>query len=196
MKVQKFENNNYVIRIEPGEPLMAKLAEFARNEQIGFAWVSVIGGGFKKIKYAFSVGFNTGYIIKDVDGGDQGFELLSAEGCIAWDDNDLSKPAVHLHASFIDNKLEKSFGGHLMEVEVVGLTAEVKLTILSSKEKITRRLVPEVNVPLLNLPDYSPSQDKTSKPDEQGGGQQGQSEEIEKLKKELAEAKKKKSRIT
>jgi predicted DNA-binding protein with PD1-like motif len=37
MKVQKFRDQYYIIRIEPGEPLMAKLTEFVRSEKIGFA---------------------------------------------------------------------------------------------------------------------------------------------------------------
>ena len=113
--------------------------------------INIIGGGFEKVKHAFSVGFNTGYEpIKEVDGP---LELLNAEGCIAWDHDDPSKPAVHLHATFIDKEMERTFGGHLVEAEVVGLTAEVLVTVLS-QEKITRKLVESVNVKLLDLPKY------------------------------------------
>jgi predicted DNA-binding protein with PD1-like motif len=37
MLVEKLENNQYIIRIEPGESLVAKLEEFTRDMQIGFA---------------------------------------------------------------------------------------------------------------------------------------------------------------
>jgi hypothetical protein len=82
-------------------------------------------------------------------------ELLNAEGYVGWDHDDQSKPAVHLHATFIDNELEKAFGGHLLAAEVVGLTAEIKVTVLSSQKKITRKLDERVKVKLLNLPPYS-----------------------------------------
>jgi len=36
---------------------------------------------------------------------------------------------VHLHATFIDEEMERAFGGHLMEAEVVGLTAEILVTV-------------------------------------------------------------------
>jgi len=49
--------------------------------------------------------------------------------------------------------MERAFGGHLMEAEVVGLTAEVLVTVLS-QEKITRKLDDRVNVKLLDLPKY------------------------------------------
>jgi len=49
--------------------------------------------------------------------------------------------------------MERAFGGHLMEAEMVGLTAEVLVNVLS-QEKITRKLVKDVNVKLLNLPKY------------------------------------------
>ena len=151
MQIKKLNNNQYIVRIEPKESLMAQLAEFARDTQIGFAWINAIGGGFKKVKYAFSVGFDTGYEpIKEVDGP---LELLNAEGCIAWDHDDLSKPMVHLHATFIDEEMERAFGGHLMEAEVVGLTAEILVTVWS-QEKITRKLDKRVNVKLLDLPTY------------------------------------------
>ena len=176
----------YVIRIEPKEALMASLEKFARDTQIGFAWVEVIGGGFENVKYAFSVGFKAGYEpIKEHKGSS---ELLTAKGCIAWDHNDLSQPRVHLHATFSDSELKETFGGHLMEAEFVGLTAEIRLDVLSW-EKITRKLDERVNVPLLNLPDYSSDEGQTTNP---GGTGQGQSkEEVENLKKELGEAKKK-----
>ena len=114
------------------------------------------------MKYAFSVGFDTGYIIKDAEGP---LELLNAIGCIAWDHDDQSKPAVHLHGTFIDKELEKAFGGYLMEAKVIGLTIEVKVEVLS-QEKITRKLDERVNVKLLNLPPYSaqisPSQNNSN----------------------------------
>jgi predicted DNA-binding protein with PD1-like motif len=104
------------------------------------------------VKYAFSVGFNTGYEpIKKVEGP---LELLNAIGCIAWDHDDLSKPMVHLHGTFIDQEMERAFGGHLLEANVVGLTIEIKVEVLS-QEKITRKLDDRVNVKLLNLPAYS-----------------------------------------
>ena len=161
MQIKKLENC-YIIRIEPGELFMANLEKFARDTQIGFGWVSSIGGGLKEVKYAFSVGFKTGYIIKDTEGP---LELLNAVGCIAWDHDDPSQPAVHLHGTFIDQELEKAFGGHLLEAKVVGLTIEVKVEVLS-QEKITRKLDERVNVKLLNLPPYStqisPSQNNSN----------------------------------
>ncbi|CAH1756017.1 14093_t:CDS:2 [Entrophospora sp. SA101] len=122
----------------------------------------------KAIKYAFSVGFETGYIEKKAEGP---LELLNADGCLAWDHADPTQPAVHLHATFIDNELEKAFGGHLIEAQSVGLTAEIKVVVLS-KEKITRKLDERVNVKLLNLPPYSaekyeePQPNNTNKPEE------------------------------
>ncbi|CAJ0830376.1 1843_t:CDS:2 [Entrophospora sp. SA101] len=98
-------------------------------------------------------------------------ELLNADGCLAWDHADPTQPAVHLHATFIDNELEKAFGGHLIEAQSVGLTAEIKVVVLS-KEKITRKLDERVNVKLLNLPPYSaekyeePQPNNTNKPEE------------------------------
>src|SRR2546421_13115912 len=49
--------------------------------------------------------------------------------------------------------MERAFGGNLMEAKVVGLTAEVLVTVLS-QEKISRKLDGRVNVKLLDLPKY------------------------------------------
>ena len=156
MQIKKLENC-YIIRIEPGEPFMASLEKFARDTQIGFGWVSSIGGGLKGVKYAFSIGFDTGYELKETEGP---LELLNATGCIAWDHDDPTKPAVHLHGTFIDKELEKTFGGHLIEAKVVSLTIEIKVEVLSQK-KITRKLDKRVNVKLLDLPAYSSRKETT-----------------------------------
>ncbi|RHZ37741.1 PPC domain-containing DNA-binding protein [endosymbiont GvMRE of Glomus versiforme] len=116
MQIKKL-GNCYIIRIEPGDPFMASLEKFARDTQIGFGWVSSIGGGLKDVKYAFSVGFDTGY--EPVKKNEGPLELLNGIGCIGWDHDDTSKPMIHLHGTFVDREMEKAFGGHLIEAKVV-----------------------------------------------------------------------------
>lgn len=149
------------IRIEPGEQLVSNLEKFARDSQASYVWVNSIGGGFRKVKYCFSVGFDVGYRpIEEVEGP---LELLSIMGPIAWDHDDPTKPMVHLHATLNGvnkngDKIENVIGGHYIGEAEVDLTVEVFLTVFFDKEKVTRKLDERVNVKLLNFPPYSTSQ--------------------------------------
>jgi len=202
MKVKELKIlENYLIVIEPKEKLslMEALEKFVLSKEktdkkIGFAWVSMIGGGLEKTDCVFSVGYNVGYKEKEK----KDYPTLECNitlGCIAWDSEDINKPMVHLYGDFIDEKLEKSSGGHLVDVGEIGLTMEIRLDV-ASREKLTRDLHPLVKVKLLNPPVYSfDNPGQTGKSDDHGGNQTGQKEEVEKLRKELEEMKKKKPRF-
>lgn len=160
MQIEKLENNWYLIRIEPGEKFMSNLAKVMRDGKFGFAWFWSIGGGFKGVDCSFSVGHEKGSIPKKFEGP---MELSNANGNISWVGEKLETPAVHCHVDLADEEL-KGYGAHLVEVEVVELTAEVLLKTFD--KKITRQIDKRVNLGLLDLPPYSSpqssSQEKSS----------------------------------
>jgi len=194
MQIQKLTKiGEYKIRIEPGEKLMASLEKIMRDSpKIGYISFEIFtGGGFVDVECSFSEKLEKGGSVEHKLEGPM--ELGGAGGNISWIRNDPNDPdnpkthipAVHCHVCLGDKDGLKGYVAHLKEA-TVKLTAEVKIEVY--KEKIFRKLDEKLGLMLLDLPKYSPiDQTQTSKPNEQGESQQGQSSrEVEELKKELA----------
>lgn len=137
MKVTKTDHS-YVVKIEPGESVIASLTDFCTEEGIVNAelrgigaveWVSCGYYALPEKKYYF-----TQY--------DEMVEVVSMQGNVMLKDG---KPFVHMHAVFTNTKNE-AFGGHVEEMRV-GVTLEVIVTPLGSQ--IERHLDEEIGLFLM-----------------------------------------------
>lgn len=183
MEIQQLNENEFLIRIEPEEKLMASLEMFMQDNRFGYVSFEIFtGGGLVDIECSFSEKYGS----KEYKFAGP-MELGGAGGNIAWDRNNPNTSLVHCHVCLGDEEGLKGYVAHLKET-TVKLTVEMKATVY--KEKVFRKIDERVGLMLLDLPKYT-GKIQTSKPNDKGGNQQGQSEEVERLKKELEEAKKK-----
>ncbi|HSX27338.1 MAG TPA: PPC domain-containing DNA-binding protein [Patescibacteria group bacterium] len=114
----KFDGYNWLVRLERGELLMENLTSLVKEQKIGGAWVSGLGGatwaelGFYSLE-------TKDYIWKKLE---QALEITSLQGNVARDGEE---PVIHLHGTFSDKDMQ-AYGGHVKELEVAG-TCEILL---------------------------------------------------------------------
>ena len=139
--VYRFDNFNYLVRLDKGERLMESLEQFVHETKLRVGWVNGIGGaleaelGFydldsKKYQYQRFEGLS---------------EIVSLSGSLAFDEN--GKLIVHLHGVLSDKQYQ-TMGGHVKDL-VAGATLE--LFVHLSHLPVTRKLDGEVGLPLLDL---------------------------------------------
>jgi len=98
---------------------------------------------------------------------------------------------VHLHIDLTNEGLEKNLGGHLIGVGEVGLTAEIRVDVLS-RTKLTRDLNPVIKVKFLTIPVHSSNNGESERPNnDDGESQQDLKKKNEELKNKLEESEKK-----
>ncbi len=123
--------NSFAIRIEPGEKVVEALAEFARQENVGFAYFWAIGG-MSTVKFLYvdlNKNFRTNFELNEQ------CEVLSLIGNITRDDK--NEPFIHAH--IVLGKSDGSvIGGHLVEGSVYPML-EIFLKSFPS-ERINRKL--------------------------------------------------------
>ncbi len=139
MKSQRLQDD-YLIRLEKGEELVATLTGFCAEHDIKSGWVTGIGsvqrasvGYFnpKRKKYVYRR-------IKDA------VELASLSGNVS-EINGL--PFLHLHA-VVTNKNNQAHGGHVHHV-IVGTTAEIRISVFD--KPLVRQPDEESGLSLLEL---------------------------------------------
>jgi len=139
MKFREIDNQ-YLLRLEKGEELVAVLTGFCAQHDIKSGWINGLGGvqratlgyyNLAKQKYVYRR-------IKDA------VELVSLTGNIAEVDG---KPFPHLHA-VVSDKNNKASGGHVHHV-IAGATIEIRLSVLN--EKLERKSDEAVGLRLLDL---------------------------------------------
>lgn len=102
----------YLVRLEKGESVKAKLEEFARKEGIDSAWLEAIGA-LRDPKLSYYNLKNKKYLTKKFAGE---FEVGSLTGNIAILKN---QPVSHLHTVLSDQKFQ-TIVGHLNDATVTG----------------------------------------------------------------------------
>jgi len=139
MQSKKVENG-YLLRIDKGEEIMAKIMDFIISENIQAGVISGIGaltnvelGYFDRDKQEY---------LKQIS--DKVYELLSLTGNISYIDG---KPMVHAHC-ILGQSDYGLIGGHLFSGEVA-VTGEV--LIQPFKERINRAMNPELKLNLLRF---------------------------------------------
>jgi uncharacterized protein len=139
MQAQRFENQ-YVLRLEPGEEVTATLCDFVRGEGIGGGYF-VAFGAFSRVLLQYFDMVSLEYEDNPVE---RQVEVVSLTGNIAWKGND---PKLHIHAALGDRD-GGTCSGHLTE-GVVRPTLEVFLTRLDGE--LRREKDPDTGLDLLAL---------------------------------------------
>lgn len=135
------DNYNWLLRFERGEPVIAGLVNFARQQAISGGWLSGLGGaeaaelGFYQLnqqKYQWQM-------VNEL------LEVLSLQGNLAWQDG---QPVWHVHGSFAKADLT-TVGGHVREL-IAGGTVEVFIHKWYG-DQLQRQLDKTVGLNTLNL---------------------------------------------
>ena len=136
----KEAHNQYVIRLDCGEPVVETLKAFCLEANIGSASIQGIGG-LKNLEYgvfdpekgAYSKFQHKGFV-----------ELITLSGNITWVGQE---PFVHCH--FMAAEGAKHFvGGHLFEA-MASITVEI--FVRSFDERIEREFDPNANFKVMQL---------------------------------------------
>ncbi len=138
----KFDDYNWLVRINKGEKLVESLLEIIKKEQIKGAWVSGLGGSLSA-----TLGF---YDLEKKEYHFQDFnelmEITSLQGNIA---SKGGEPVLHLHAT-LSNKNMQGFGGHVKEITAAG-TIEVLIHRWYETGGLTRSIDQETGLSLLDV---------------------------------------------
>ena len=121
MKYHPFAGGRYVLRLDPGEEVIASLSNFAVEAKVTGAWISGLGSLDRAV-----VGFldpKEGVYLKRTF--DERMEIGSLSGNIGMSGG---VPFVHAHAVLSPREL-LAYTGHLHEGKV-GVVVEVLVTVL------------------------------------------------------------------
>lgn len=123
MNYQRF-GDTFVLRLVPGDEIIASVSDVAEKEGITLANISgigavreIVGGLFDPIEKRYQAEVFVGY-----------YEITSLVGNIT---TMKGKPYIHIHANWSDEHCN-TFGGHLTSA-TVSVTAEIFITILDGK---------------------------------------------------------------
>ena len=128
----------FVVVLDPGEPVLATLADFAAREAVEGAAVTAIGA-LRSAQLAFFDPVAKQFLDVPVD---EPVEVLALSGTVGRRDG---APALHLHA-VLGRRDGSTVGGHVKEA-VVGPTLEVVLTDLG--RPLVRRFDAAVGLPVI-----------------------------------------------
>ena len=134
------DGDSYIIYLEQGESIMAKLTQFCKDHRIINGQISGIGA-IKEIELGTYDLKNQEYIthkIHDI------WELTSYQANIQLKDEE---PFIHAHINISDNDLTVK-GGHLFEAKVA-VVGEFILTNINSNGK--RLFNPNIGLACMNL---------------------------------------------
>ena len=134
------DGDTYIIYLEQGESIMAKLTEFCIDHQIINGQISGIGA-IKDIELGAYDLKNQEYITHKLD---ETWELTSYQANIQLKDEE---PFIHAHINISDHDLTVK-GGHLFEAKVA-VVGEFILTNINSSGK--RLLNPKIGLACMNL---------------------------------------------
>jgi uncharacterized protein len=112
MKIKKWSDGSYIVRIDKGEEIVEKMKEFCLSEKIKTGWVSGIGA-----VRDITLGFfdpNTKQYSENIF--EDSYEVSNLNGNITWKDD---SPYIHLHITIAD-KDGRAYGGHLTRATVSG----------------------------------------------------------------------------
>lgn len=138
----RYDDFNYVVRLEKGELLVESLLKFVKERNIKGAWLMGLGGA-EWAKLGFYDLPNKTYRWQRFD---ELLEITSLQGNIAWKDGE---PALHMHGT-LSNAQFQVIGGHIKELSVAG-TCEVFIHALDSDQPLTRKPDDQIGLALLNL---------------------------------------------
>lgn len=130
----------YAVRLEPGEEIVASLAELCEKEKIMAATVQGIGA-VNDVNIGYYSLEEKRYFPERLK---KQFEMISLNGNITRKDG---CPYLHLHIALSDENYNL-YGGHLNSA-VISITAEIYINILNGE--INRRVNPETSLNILDI---------------------------------------------
>ena len=134
------DSDSYIIYLEQGESIMAKLTQFCKDHRIINGQISGIGA-IKEIELGTYNLKNQEYITHKLD---DIWELTSYQANIQLKDEE---PFIHAHINISDHDLTVK-GGHLFEA-IVAVVGEFILTNINSSGK--RLLNPKIGLACMQL---------------------------------------------
>lgn len=138
----KFDGYNYILKLQLGEKLIENLNAFAKEKQLGSAWLNGLGGASEATLGYYNLETRE-YEWKEFT---DLMEITSLQGNLSWVEDE---PVWHVHASLSDRNFA-GYGGHVKEL-IAGATVEVFLHARFEGEKLERVHDDEVGLKLLNL---------------------------------------------
>lgn len=126
MEAKKIENI-HVLQLGKGESVSGELRKYIKSKGIRFGAIHGIGA-LMDIEVGIIKQGTGNYLTKKFPKG----ELVSLDGNISWDNEDL---IVHAHASFADDNYQM-FGGHFIDATV---SVKVELFIIEYSADINRK---------------------------------------------------------
>ena len=124
MEYKIIDDARVLVRLDPGDEIVASLAEVAKQEKIELAMVQGLGAVKRVVMGVYNV-TSQEYKANTMEGA---FEMLSLTGTM---DTMNSTPYSHFHISIGDAQ-GHAYGGHLNEA-VISATAEIVVTKLPGK---------------------------------------------------------------
>ena len=134
------DGDTYIIYLEQGESIMAKLTQFCKDHRIINGQISGIGA-IKEIELGTYDLKNQEYITHKLE---ETWELTSYQANIQLKDEE---PFIHAHINISDHDLTVK-GGHLFEA-IVAVVGEFILTNINSSGK--RLLNPKIGLACMHL---------------------------------------------
>ena len=134
------DGDSYIIYLEQGESIMARLTQFCKDHQIINGQISGLGA-IKEIELGTYDLKNQEYIIHKLG---ETWELTSYQANIQLKDEE---PFIHAHINISDHDLTVK-GGHLFEAKVA-VVGEFILTNINSNGK--RLLNPKIGLDCMSL---------------------------------------------
>jgi len=133
----KLCGDTWVLRLEPGEEVLASIAELCKKENILCAEISGIGAASTATVGIYNIDEKKYY--ENVLEGP--LEIVSLLGSVTQKDGE---PYLHIHASFSGESCVCT-GGHLNSA-VIGVTAEIFIRKIDGEIKRTPHPVTGINV--------------------------------------------------
>lgn len=134
MEYRKTENT-YILRLDPGEEIMASLAGLCEKEDIALAKIEGLGAADYAVVGLFDV--QTKEFHKKTF--EMPLEISSIIGNVTRQDG---KVYFHVHVNLCDSDLN-AYGGHLVECRI-SATAEIFITVLAGR--VNRRFDEEIGL--------------------------------------------------
>ncbi|PJE50487.1 MAG: DNA-binding protein [Candidatus Yanofskybacteria bacterium CG10_big_fil_rev_8_21_14_0_10_36_16] len=138
MKIILKENENYLLRFDPGDEVLSLFKDFCKKENINSGSFTAIGATGEIIIYYYDLDRKE-YLEKILK---ERLEITSLIGNIAHAEDDI---IIHAHGTFAGPDCH-AFGGHVKKL-VVSATCE--LSLQTFKAKVEREQNEEVGLKLL-----------------------------------------------
>jgi predicted DNA-binding protein with PD1-like motif len=148
MRHHHFGQGRYLVRLDPGEEVVASLRAFAEDAEIRAGWVSGIGS-LDEVVLGFLDAEANEYVRRRFG---ERLEVGSLTGSISMQGD---RPHVHLHAVLGPREM-LSYCGHVHEAKVAVL---LEIHVTSLPGRLDRVDVPGQPFPALLLPGEAPPED-------------------------------------